>query len=99
MSIVIIVAVVYYFITSIFTMINRENSNNTLSTKIINLNTDDQEYYLNDYGFMFGVSITNINGSPFQLDPTLFTLEITQGTTVKSGDHYENQRISLGYKI
>ena len=63
------------------------------------MNTDDQEYYLNDYGFMFGVSITNINGSPFQLDPTLFTLEITQGTTVKSGDHYENQRISLGYKI
>ena len=48
---------------------------------------------------MFGISITDINGIPFQLDPTLFTLNINQATTVKEGNHYENQRTSLEYKI
>ena len=98
-SIVIIVAVAYYFVTSIFTMVNRQNSNNTLSTKVIDLNTEDQDYYLEDYGFMFGISITDISGNPFPLDPTLFTLEINQGTTVEEGNHYDNQETSLGYKV
>ena len=76
-SIIVIAAVVYYFITSVFTMVNRKNSNNTLSTKVIDLNTEDQDYYLDDYGFMFGISITDITGTALPLDPTLYTLEIT----------------------
>ena len=31
------------------TMINRQNSNNTLSTEVVDLITDDQDYYLDDY--------------------------------------------------
>ena len=65
------------------TMINRTNSNNTLSTEVINLNSNDQNYYLYDYGFTFGVSITDTDGRPVPLDPTYFTLEISQTTTIE----------------
>ena len=62
-------------------MINRTDPNNTLSTEIIDLNSDTQNYYLSDYGFFFGVSITDINGIPVHFDSSYFTLEMKQSTT------------------
>ena len=70
-------------------MIDREYSNNTLSTEAINLITDDQNYYLYDYGFTFGVLITDGNGSPVVLDSSYFTLNMYQSTTYKSSEGYQ----------
>ena len=88
-SLAILSLVGVYFLFLMQTMINRSASNNTLSTEVINLNTEDQNYYLYDYGFRFGVSITDGNGSPINLDPTYFALNILQSSTYKSSDGYQ----------
>ena len=78
-------------------MINRTDSNNTLSTEVINLNTNDKNYYLFDYGFAFGVSITGTDGSPVPLDPTYFTLDIGQATTYEDNNGYHNFKSANKY--
>ena len=82
-SIVILSTVWVYLSLLIQKMLDRANSNNTLSTEVINLNTNDQNYYLYDYGFTFGVSITDHFSQAVPLDPTYFTLSIDQITTYK----------------
>ena len=55
--------------------------------------------YLTDYGFSFGIAITDVFGRPFTLDPTYFTLEIAQGTFIKNGGYYYPSYTDLGYKL
>ena len=80
-------------------MVNRTNSNNSLSTEVVDLTTYDQNYYPVDYGFAFGVAFTDTSGIPITLDPTYFTLDISQAYTVKVGNYYSFQKTSLGYKL
>ena len=98
-SILIIGAVSVYLSLLGKTMINRETSFNTLSTEVLDLSLNSQDYYLADYGFYFGVALTDIFGKAKPLDPTLFTIEFTQGTTIKLGDYYQFKRTQLGYKL
>ena len=96
-SLAILSLVGVYFLFLMQTMINRSASNNTLSTEVINLNTEDQNYYLYDYGFRFGVSITDGNGNPVVLDPSYFKFDIVQSTAYKSSEGYQisNQIIDI----
>ena len=80
-------------------MINRESSKNTLSTEIIDLSLNSQDYYLVDYGFYFGVSLTNLLGQATPLDPTYFTLEFSQSTTENVGNYYKFKSTQLGYQL
>ena len=76
-SIVILSTVWVYFIMLMQTMINRGNSTFNISTEIMNLNLDKTQYHLfNNYGFSFGVALTDYNGSAIEVDPTYFTLSI-----------------------
>ena len=98
-SILILGAVSTYLSLLGKSMINRETSFNSLSTEIMDLSLNSNDYYLADYGFYFGVSITNLLGQATPLDPTYFTLEITQGTTEKVGSYYKFKRTQLGYQL
>ena len=80
-------------------MINRQNANNSKSTEVVNLNTQDEDYYLFDYGFSFGVLITDTDGVPITLDPSYFTLQIAEGTFVPYGSTSTANLTNLGYKI
>ena len=80
-------------------MLNRENSNNSLSTEVFDLSIEDQDYFPVDNGFAFGVGITNITGTPVELDPTYITLEIKQGKSYRVGNYNQLSRTSLGYKV
>ena len=91
-------AVSVYLSIQVQIMMKRSSSNNTLSTSVINLNIEDSNKTLVDYGFAFGVSVTDLVGRPKSLDPTLFTLEISQATTKKEIGYYDFVNTSLGYK-
>ena len=76
-SIFILSAVCVYLSILMQTMVNRGRSTFNISTEVMNLNSDQTRYYLyNEYGFSFGVSITDYDGVPFEIDPTYFTLSI-----------------------
>ena len=92
-------AVGVYLSIQVQTMMDRSSSNNTLSTSVINLNIEDSNKTLVDYGFAFGISITNTKGRPFELDSTLFTLDISQATTKKVNGYYKFEYTSLDYKL
>lgn len=98
-SILILWAVGVYLSILGKSMIYRESSKTSLSTEIIDLSLNSQDYYLADYGFYFGVSITNLKGQATTLDSTYFTLEFTQSTTVKDGNYYSFNRTQLGLKL
>ena len=84
-SIAILSAVGVYLSILIQIMVNRDNSNNNTSTKMINLNSDNTQYHLSsDYGFSFGVSITDIKGKVIELDPTIFNLVIIRIIYIES---------------
>ena len=43
----------------------------------MNLNSDQTKFHLHrDYGFSFGVLLTDYNGTIFDIDPTFFNLTI-----------------------
>ena len=76
-SIGILSAVWVYLYTLVITMIKRDNSTFNISTEIVNLSSDTTQYKLfNDYGFAFGVSVTNYKGKSVALDDSYFTLKI-----------------------
>ena len=65
------------YIVLMKTMVYRENSSFNISTEIMNLNADQTEFHLyNDYGFAFGVSLTNYNAEPIELKPEVFTMTV-----------------------
>ena len=98
-SLGVLAAVGVYLSIQVQTMMDRSSSNNTLSTSVINLNIEDSNKTLVDYGFAFGVSVTDTDGIPFILDPTLFTLDISQATTKKINGYYRFEYTPLGYKL
>ena len=58
-------------------MIERKDSTFNISTEILNLSSDSTQYKLfNDYGFSFGVSITDYEGKSVDFDKTYFNLSI-----------------------
>ena len=80
-------------------MTNRQNANNSKSTAVVDLNTQDEDYYPFDYGFAFGVAITDTDGMPLVLDPTYFTLQISENTFTKINGYFTPQYSNLGYKL
>ena len=58
-------------------MIKKGNSTFNISTEIVNLSSDSTQYKLfNDYGFSFGVAITDYEGKYVEFDHTYFNLSI-----------------------
>ena len=98
-SLAMLAAVSVYMTIQVQTMMSRSSANNTLSTSVINLNIEDSNKTLVNYGFAFGVSVTDTNGRPLTLDPTYFTLDISQVTTKKVSGYYDFVYTSLGYKL
>ena len=80
-------------------MTNRQNANNSKSTAVVDLNIRDEDYYPFDYGFAFGVTITDTDGMPLVLDPTYFTLQISENTFIKINGYYTPKYSDLGYKL
>ena len=80
-------------------MTNRQKANNSKSTEVVNLNIYDEDYYPFDYGFAFGVTITSAEGRPLVLDPTYFTLQISENIFKKLNGYYTPQFFDLGYKL
>ena len=52
-----------------------------------------------NYGFRFGIGLTDSSGRPFPLDTSLFTINFYQRTFVKNGDIYQPVISSLGFKL
>ena len=96
-SLIIFTIVGIYSVFLLQIMINRKNSNNSKSTEVVNLNTSDEDYYPFDYGFAFGVTLTDVYGKPTPLDSRYFTLQISEGTIDKTTGNAT--LTSLGYKL
>ena len=96
-SLIIFTIVGIYSLFLLQIMINRKNSNNSKSTEVVNLNISDEDYYPVDYGFAFGVLLTDLYGNPMPLDSRYFTLQISEGTINKTTGN--NTLTNLGYKL
>ena len=98
-SLVIFAIVFVYGIFLLQDMVNRQNSNNSKSTAVVDLITQDEDYYPTDYGFAFGITVTDAYGRPLVLDPTYFTLHFAESTFKQIGGFYQPIFTDLGYKL
>ena len=98
-SLIIFTVIGVYSAFLVQVMINRSNSNNSLSTEVVDLTTNDENYYPTNYGFAFGVAFTDAWGNPLTLDPTYFTLSIVQNTVVNDNGVYKIKGTDLGAKL
>jgi len=80
-------------------MINRADSNKSISSEFRNLNVYDSDIFPHNKGFMFGVTFTNELSVPIPLDPSYFTLEITQGFQTLTGNSTTSNEVDLGYEL
>jgi len=80
-------------------MINRADSNKSISSEFRNLNDYDSDILPHSKGFMFGVTFTNQFSVPIPLDPSYFTLQFIQGYQTFTGSSIILNEIDLGYEI
>jgi len=80
-------------------MINRADSNKLISTQFSNLNTYDTDILPYNKGFRFGVTLTNALSQPIPLDPSLFTLKISQEFKNNNGATIFIDEDDLGYEL
>ena len=95
-----IMALLFVYGISLFViMFNREDSSKSKSTEYRNLREYDHDIYPYEKGFRFTVSLTNVISQPIPLNPSLFTLEIYQGTYYNDGTSVQFTETSLGYEV
>ena len=97
---ILIMALLFVYGVSLFIiMINRADSSKSKSTEYRNLREYDHDIYPYEKGFRFTVSLTNVISQPIPLNPSLFTLEIYQGTYYNDGTSVQFTETSLGYEV
>ena len=71
-TILLLIAAYAYILTD--TMLSRKRSNVSVSSEVIDLNSDTEVHYpgLNDFYFAF--AITDDHGNLYELDPTLYSI-------------------------
>jgi len=80
-------------------MINRGDSNKSVSSEFRNLNEFDQNIFPYQEGLKIAIAFTNGFAQPITIDPSYFTLQFYQGTYINDGTSVSYQRIDLGYEL
>ena len=85
-SAIVALLMIVYSITLLTTMVNREESTNTLSKEIIDLSIDPNIYYPYDQDFEIAFAFTSSRGVPFEIDETIFNFDISQEIFDRTSD-------------
>lgn len=83
-SVLIYVAITIYGLNLFTIMIDRGDTKKSRSSEVKNLKFYDHDIYPRSRGFDFGVLITDSDGVPIPIDPTIFSLSMKQVTVTQT---------------
>ena len=92
-SIFIWIIVVLYSISLFVTLINRQESNNSINKNFINLEFDDTHYRPYEDGFMFGIAFHDTLRNPLEIDQSMINLDFTRISQYRD----ENEEMTRNY--
>lgn len=93
-TIMVIVMIIMYGIILFKGMINRNRSNVSLSTKIVDLNVDTRVHYPGLNGFDFAIAFSNDYGQTVALNESIVTLHINHYSINRYTQEIINETIS-----